>query len=449
MAEDGGASYGKGDVALAFGLVIGAGLCTVLGALLVFCSDLKDTRLLGGALGVSAGVMIYVSFVEIFSAKAVGGFEDAGYTGAESRRYATIFFFVGMLVIFVLDLLVHCLGFKHHSVKEFPTSNGDAQKKDPAAPAAEGDDETRCTGSRHAVSTEEISQLELTVEDGMERGQGPPPAAPADGAGEDADEAKKKELEKMGLLTAIAIAIHNFPEGMATFVATLADPSVGVAIAIAIHNFPEGMATFVATLADPSVGVAIAIAIAIHNVPEGLCVAMPIYYAKGSKWQGLLWAALSGISEPIGGLIAWLALQGSDMSPLAYGIMFALVGGMMVSLPQTAEVFASLAAAEPHIRAIVGRWPAPLLLTPTAGLHLVRRAHSHGPGVRPEEQRRHLQHGGGHGGHGAEPPALRDLKSAGAAPGRWGRIRVLGAPQSEGGRSARRFTSIHRFITPL
>lgn len=303
MAEDGGASYGKGDVALAFGLVIGAGLCTVLGALLVFCSDLKDTRLLGGALGVSAGVMIYVSFVEIFSAKAVGGFEDAGYTGAESRRYATIFFFVGMLVIFVLDLLVHCLGFKHHSVKEFPTSNGDAQKKDPAAPAAEGDDETRCTGSRHAVSTEEISQLELTVEDGMERGQGPPPAAPADGAGEDADEAKKKELEKMGLLTAIAIAIHNFPEGMATFVATLADPSVGVAIAIAI---------------------------AIHNVPEGLCVAMPIYYAKGSKWQGLLWAALSGISEPIGGLIAWLALQGSDMSPLAYGIMFALVGGMMV-----------------------------------------------------------------------------------------------------------------------
>lgn len=422
MAEDGGASYGKGDVALAFGLVIGAGLCTVLGALLVFCSDLKDTRLLGGALGVSAGVMIYVSFVEIFSAKAVGGFEDAGYTGAESRRYATIFFFVGMLVIFVLDLLVHCLGFKHHSVKEFSTSEGDAQKKDPAAPAAEGDDETRCTGSRHAVSTEEISQLELTVEDGMERGQGPPPAAPADGAGEDADEAKKKELEKMGLLTAIAIAIHNFPEGMATFVATLADPSVGVAIAIAI---------------------------AIHNVPEGLCVAMPIYYAKGSKWQGLLWAALSGISEPIGGLIAWLALQGSDMSPLAYGIMFALVGGMMVSLPQTAEVFASLAAAKPPIRAIVGRSPAPLLLTPTAGFHLVRRAHSHGPGIRPEEQRRHLQHGGGHGRHGAEPPALRDLKSAGAAPGRWGRIRALGAPQSEGGRSARRFTSIHRFITPL
>ena len=71
-------------------------------------------------------------------------------------------------------------------------------------------------------------------------------------------------------------------------------------LAIGIHNFPEGLATFVATLSSPSLGVALAIAIALHNIPEGVCVAMPVYYATGSKWRGFLWAFLSGISEPFG-----------------------------------------------------------------------------------------------------------------------------------------------------
>ncbi len=71
-------------------------------------------------------------------------------------------------------------------------------------------------------------------------------------------------------------------------------------LAVAIHNFPEGLATFVATLADPSLGVALCIAIALHNIPEGVCVAMPVYYATGKRWKGFLWAFLSGISEPIG-----------------------------------------------------------------------------------------------------------------------------------------------------
>ncbi len=71
-------------------------------------------------------------------------------------------------------------------------------------------------------------------------------------------------------------------------------------LAIGIHNFPEGLATFVATLSHPRLGAALAVAIAIHNVPEGVCVALPVYYATGSKWKGFLWAFLSGISEPIG-----------------------------------------------------------------------------------------------------------------------------------------------------
>ena len=72
------------------------------------------------------------------------------------------------------------------------------------------------------------------------------------------------------------------------------------ALAIGLHNFPEGMATFVAALASPSLGIALAIAIALHNIPEGLCVAMPVYYATGSRFKGFLWAFLSGVSEPIG-----------------------------------------------------------------------------------------------------------------------------------------------------
>ena len=115
--------------------------------------------------------------------------------------------------------------------------------------------------------------------------------------------AQGKELEKMGVMTAVAIGIHNFPEGLATFVAALADTSLGVAIAVAI---------------------------AIHNVPEGLCVALPIFYSTGSRWRATLWAFLSGISEPIGGLIGWLVFAKSDLHPLAYGVMFSLVAGMMV-----------------------------------------------------------------------------------------------------------------------
>ena len=83
----------------------------------------------------------------------------------------------------------------------------------------------------------------------------------------------KKSLKRMGLLTGLAIGLHNIPEGLATFVATLSSPSLGGALALAI---------------------------ALHNIPEGVCVSMPVYYATGSKVKAFLWAFLSGISEPLG-----------------------------------------------------------------------------------------------------------------------------------------------------
>lgn len=104
---------------------------------------------------------------------------------------------------------------------------------------------------------------------------------------------------------------------------------INTALAIGIHNFPEGLATFVAALDDPAVGAVLAIAIGIHNIPEGLCVALPIYYATGNRWKAFMWACLSGVSEPIGALLGWIVLA-NTMSDDLYAILFGLVGGMMV-----------------------------------------------------------------------------------------------------------------------
>ncbi len=98
---------------------------------------------------------------------------------------------------------------------------------------------------------------------------------------------------------------------------------------IAIHNFPEGMATMGAALADPSLGIAIAVAIAIHNIPEGIAVAVPIHAATGSKKKAFWWSALSGVSEPVGAGIAGLLLLPFLTGPII-AITLAAVAGLMV-----------------------------------------------------------------------------------------------------------------------
>lgn len=113
---------------------------------------------------------------------------------------------------------------------------------------------------------------------------------------------EKKKLVKMGMNTALAIGLHNFPEGLATFVAALNDPTVGAILAFAI---------------------------AIHNIPEGLCVALPIYYATGNRKNAFLWALLSGASEIIAALLGWAVLA-SAVDDTTYAILFGLVAGMMV-----------------------------------------------------------------------------------------------------------------------
>jgi zinc transporter, ZIP family len=104
---------------------------------------------------------------------------------------------------------------------------------------------------------------------------------------------------------------------------------IGVALAITLHNFPEGMATFFLTLNDPQVGLSVALAIAIHNIPEGIAVVVPIYYATRSKKLAFAFGALSGLAEPLGALIGYWILQ-PFITDSVLGVVFAVVAGIMV-----------------------------------------------------------------------------------------------------------------------
>jgi zinc transporter, ZIP family len=101
------------------------------------------------------------------------------------------------------------------------------------------------------------------------------------------------------------------------------------ALAIAVHNFPEGLATFFATLSDPAIGVSIAIAVAIHNIPEGIAVAVPVYFATGSRRRAFYLSFLSGLAEPLGAVVGFLLLA-PFFSPTLFGLIFAAVAGIMV-----------------------------------------------------------------------------------------------------------------------
>ena len=105
--------------------------------------------------------------------------------------------------------------------------------------------------------------------------------------------------------------------------------SLMTVLAIGLHNFPEGLATFVSTLADPTLGVSIAVAIAIHNIPEGIAVAMPVYFGTNSKWKALFWAFISGMAEPVGGLVGY-AIIDNLFSDTVFGVLFGFTAGIMI-----------------------------------------------------------------------------------------------------------------------
>jgi ZIP family zinc transporter len=271
---------------------IGAGLSTAIGGSLVFFPEMMkrvpQSTILGVSLALSAGVMLYVSFIEIFvksQDEIATEFDEDEHPGM-AGFITTICFFAGMLVCIGLEVLVHKMspeGHGHGDIAHATTTQGDERC-------------VEATKTESASRGVELAQVEVA---GAKPASG---AADAETAELTVTEDEKTRLSRMGIMTALAIGVHNFPEGLATFLATVDDISSGASLGVAI---------------------------AIHNIPEGLCVAMPIYYATGDKWKAFAWSLLSGITEPIGGIAGFAALQ-PVFTPLVYGIVFSMVGGMMV-----------------------------------------------------------------------------------------------------------------------
>lgn len=249
----------QSNVWIAFLFTLFAGLSTGLGSAVALLSKKTNTRFLSLALGFSAGVMIYVSFTEILEKGKQALITAQGRVTGSWLAVAA--FFGGIVLIAVIDRLI-------------------PEDKNP-----------------HQVRSAE--------EMGRSAQQSP----------------EARSLSRMGLMAALAIGIHNFPEGLATFASALKDPKLGLAIAVAV---------------------------AIHNVPEGIAVSVPLYYATGDKGKAFRYGLLSGLSEPIGALAGYLLLA-PFFNDLVLGLLFAVVAGIMVFISLDELLPAARAYGEEHL----------------------------------------------------------------------------------------------------
>ncbi len=228
----------EGNVLYALGLTLLAGLATGIGSGIALLAKHTDRKFLSFSLGFSAGVMIYISFVEIFQQARVS--LSGLHGGRTGEVIAVACLFGGIALAAAIDKLV---------------------------PSAENPHEPK------------------SVEDMGSRRP-----------------ANMKKLRRAGIVTALAVALHNFPEGVATFMSAVGSPGVGLAIAVAI---------------------------AIHNIPEGIAVSVPVYYATGSRRKAFWYSFLSGLSEPAGALLAYFILL-PFMSVALLSCTFAAVAGIMI-----------------------------------------------------------------------------------------------------------------------
>ena len=219
----------------AFLLAAVAGLATGIGSCIAFFFDRTGKRFLAFALGLSGGVMIYISFVELL-ANARNTLETLHVRWGSSG--ATAAFFGGLALSLAIDRLI-------------PES-----------------------GNPH-----EVRQVE-----------------------EMRSPAGRRAMFRSGMLFAVAIAVHNFPEGMAVFMTSFSSPETGIFTALAV---------------------------AVHNIPEGITVSVPIYQATGSRKQAFFWSFLSGLAEPLGALCAyWVLLP--FLSETLLMLLYAGAAGVMV-----------------------------------------------------------------------------------------------------------------------
>merc|ERR1719356_1245863 len=284
------------EVAQAFILVIAAGAATALGSAVVFFPAL------------AAGVMLYVSLVDIYS-KSIDGYSEV-FDEGKAFIYATLSFFGGCFVMIFLNKLVHfMLGGKdvEDVMMDLAGSKMGMDMNDPRNQAEALEEMGRSMTQSQAQGPAEIAK----AEDGED----------VENAEEDLVLKKQEQssLKEMGFAMGLAIAIHNFPEGLVTFIAYIEEPAVGVALAVGI---------------------------AIHNIPEGLCVSMPVFYASGRRCYAFCWGVLSGLTEPLGALVGWLVFRG-NFGGITYGIMFGLVSGMMTMI-SVEELIPTARVYDPH-----------------------------------------------------------------------------------------------------
>ncbi|HSW35327.1 MAG TPA: zinc transporter ZupT [Candidatus Limnocylindrales bacterium] len=251
----------EGNILIALTLTLFAGLSTGVGGAIAFYTRQTNTRFLSLALGFSAGVMIYISFTEILDTASEALVHERGEMAG--AWLTVIAFFGGMLIIALIDKLV---------------------------PHFENPHEPRTVEQVHEAKP----QVSLQV---------------------------NRKLLRAGLLTAMAVGIHNFPEGFATFMASMRDPATGVSIAIAV---------------------------AIHNIPEGIAISIPVYYATGNRKKAFLWSFLSGFAEPLGAVVGFLILT-PFMSETIFGLVFAAVAGIMVFISFDHLLPAAHEYGEPHL----------------------------------------------------------------------------------------------------
>ncbi|EOF4061237.1 zinc transporter ZupT [Campylobacter jejuni] len=245
------------QIFIAMLLTLFAGFSTAIGSIIAFFSRKDDLRVLSLGLGFSAGVMIYISFMEILPT-ALKDFKNH-YDSHWAELLGLACFFGGILMSLLIDKLI-------------------PEDVNPHEPK------------------EDLSELKICPL--PQKGQNPPKFHP----GEKLHQINTKALKRTGIFTALAIAIHNFPEGFATFISSLDNLTLGIAIAIAV---------------------------AIHNIPEGLAVSLPIYYATGDKKKAFIYSALSGLAEPLGAFVGALILL-PFIGDLTLAISFAVIAGIMV-----------------------------------------------------------------------------------------------------------------------
>ena len=224
------------NIGLAFSLTMLAGLTTAIGGAIAFVTKKDNLKTLSVGLGFSAGVMIFVSLVDIIP-------NSEALLKVNFPNLYQWLDFGGFILGIVVSVLIDYFLPDH-------------------------------------VDTEELLHPDAPEED---------------------NHFKHYKLKRAGMLTAIAICVHNFPEGMATFLTTTQNITLGLSVALAI---------------------------AIHNIPEGIAVALPIYHVTGKKRYAMLYAALSGITEPIGALVGMFVF-GLFVPQILVGFLMAAVGGIM------------------------------------------------------------------------------------------------------------------------